>query len=113
MNRDNRDGNTISTSLPSLFRGLYSRVAEKLGIEPSYVSRVARGDRNSEEISEALEAERRRVASMASRGGPAGREGHARRAGPARQGAQRKKEKIATAGNSRPPRLDDVRTVHK
>ena len=44
-------------SLPSLCRGMYSRVAQKLGCDPSYVSRVARGERTSETISEALRAE--------------------------------------------------------
>jgi hypothetical protein len=43
--------------LPSLCRGLYIRVAQKLGCDPSYVSRVARGERTSESISEALRAE--------------------------------------------------------
>jgi hypothetical protein len=94
MNRDTRDGNTISTSLPSLFRGLYSRVAEKLGIDPSYVSRVARGERNSEEISHALEDEIRRVSIIASRDGHVIRNGHAGR------GAHAKK-KLVKAGKSR------------
>jgi len=94
MNRDNRDGNTIPISLPSLFRGLYSRVAEKLGIDPSYVSRVARGERNSEEISEALEVEIRRVSIIASRNGHGSRDGHAGR------GAYSKK-KLVKAGQSR------------
>ena len=44
-------------ALPSLCRGLYSRVAQKLGCDPSYVSRVARGERTSETISDALRAE--------------------------------------------------------
>jgi hypothetical protein len=43
--------------LPSLCRGLYNRVAQKLGCDPSYVSRVARGERTSKTISEALRAE--------------------------------------------------------
>lgn len=43
--------------LPSLCRGIYNRVAQKLGCDPSYVSRVARGERKSEAISEALRAE--------------------------------------------------------
>jgi hypothetical protein len=43
--------------LPSLCRGIYNRVAQKLGCDPSYVSRVARGQRKSEAISEALRAE--------------------------------------------------------
>jgi hypothetical protein len=43
--------------LPSLCRGLYNRVALQLGCDPSYVSRVARGERKSQAISEALRAE--------------------------------------------------------
>ncbi len=44
-------------SLPSLCRGIYNRVAQKLGCDPSYVSRVARGERRSEAVSDALRAE--------------------------------------------------------
>lgn len=43
--------------LPSLCRGLYHRVAQKVGCDPSYVSRVARGERTSRAVSEALRAE--------------------------------------------------------
>src|SRR5690348_17038319 len=43
--------------LPSMCRGLYHRVAEKVGCDPSYVSRVARGERTSPAVSEALRAE--------------------------------------------------------
>jgi hypothetical protein len=43
--------------LPSLCRGVYNRVAQKVGCDPSYVSRVARGERNSKVVSEALRAE--------------------------------------------------------
>jgi hypothetical protein len=43
--------------LPSLCRGIYNRVALKVGCDPSYVSRVARGERNSDAVSEALRAE--------------------------------------------------------
>lgn len=43
--------------LPSLCRGLYHRVAQKLGCDPSYVSRVARGERTSQAVSDALRAE--------------------------------------------------------
>jgi hypothetical protein len=43
--------------LPSLCRGIYNRVAQKVGCDPSYVSRVARGERNSDTVSEALRAE--------------------------------------------------------
>ena len=45
----------------ALFRGIYSRVARQLGVDRSYVSRVARGERRSQEIEEALRAELRRV----------------------------------------------------
>jgi hypothetical protein len=54
--------------LPSLCRGLYNRVAQKLGCDPSYVSRVARGERTSEAISEALRAEIQQTWAMASVG---------------------------------------------
>jgi transcriptional regulator with XRE-family HTH domain len=37
--------------------GLYSRVARKLGVDRSYVSRVAKGERKSEAIEQALTAE--------------------------------------------------------
>jgi len=74
----NGDGNATPYSLPSLFRGLYSRVARKLRIDPSYVSRVARGERESETIAKALEVEIRRVSMLASRNGHSGasRDGH-------------------------------------
>jgi hypothetical protein len=51
------NSNTNLPCLPSLCRGIYNRVARKLGCDPSYVSRVARGERNSEAVSEALRAE--------------------------------------------------------
>jgi hypothetical protein len=38
----------------ALYRGLYIRIARKLGVDPSYVSRVARGDRRSPQIENAL-----------------------------------------------------------
>lgn len=44
-----------------LYRGLYSRVARKLGVDRSYVSRVARGERRSSEIEAALKAELKRI----------------------------------------------------
>jgi transcriptional regulator with XRE-family HTH domain len=43
--------------LASRFRGLYHRVARRLGVDASYVSRVARGERRSEQISAALHHE--------------------------------------------------------
>lgn len=47
----------------ALFHGIYSRVARQLGVDRSYVSRVARGERRSEEIEKALRSELRRLES--------------------------------------------------
>jgi hypothetical protein len=38
-------------------RGLFARVGRKLGLDPSYISRIANGKRHSERISLAIEAE--------------------------------------------------------
>jgi len=45
----------------TLYRGIYSRVARKLGVDPSYVSRVARGDRSSQAVTDALAAEIQKI----------------------------------------------------
>jgi hypothetical protein len=47
----------IPRDLSSLVRGLYGRVARKLHVDPSYVSRVARGERQSGWIEGALRSE--------------------------------------------------------
>ena len=44
-----------------LHAGLYSRVAKKLGLHGSYISRVARGERTSKRILSAIVAELRRI----------------------------------------------------
>ncbi len=44
-----------------LFDGLFKRVAKKSGVDPSYVSRVARGDRRSDLIMIALRKEIHRL----------------------------------------------------
>jgi hypothetical protein len=41
----------------SFLAGLYTRVARQAGVHPSYVSRVARGERHSDRISRAIAAE--------------------------------------------------------
>jgi hypothetical protein len=46
-----------SPSSASLFTGLYARVAYNLGFDPSYISRVARGERRSKLIEDALRRE--------------------------------------------------------
>jgi transcriptional regulator with XRE-family HTH domain len=45
----------------SLYRGIYSRVARQLGIDPSYVSRVARGERRSAKVENALVKEMKKI----------------------------------------------------
>jgi len=49
-------GLIIDTNL-SYLSGLYTRVARQAGVHPSYVSRVARGERRSERISRAIASE--------------------------------------------------------
>lgn len=41
--------------------GIYARVARRLGVHRTYVSRVARGERESETIEKALAAEYERI----------------------------------------------------
>jgi hypothetical protein len=65
MSRDKIDVSTTPYNLASVVRGLYGRVARQLKLDPSYVSRVARGERQSEEIEQALEREMKRIFSHA------------------------------------------------
>jgi transcriptional regulator with XRE-family HTH domain len=57
MNRDNSDVSTNAFPVLAVFRGLYQRVAAKLGVDPSFVSRVARGERRSPAVLAALREE--------------------------------------------------------
>jgi hypothetical protein len=50
----------------SLFRGLYARVGHKLGVNVSYISRVARGERKSEIAEKAINREYRKVLALIS-----------------------------------------------
>ncbi len=52
------------TNLASLIRGLYGRVAKNLKVDPSYVSRVARGERRSDAIEASLERELKRIMTL-------------------------------------------------
>jgi hypothetical protein len=56
MHRDNSSTHVNSPiqAPQTLYRGLYVRIARELGVDPSYVSRVARGDRRSSQIESAL-----------------------------------------------------------
>ena len=67
----NTNGNTNLYSLPSLYRGIYNRVARRLGCDPSYVSRVARGERSSRAVAKALEIEIQHVMKLVARNGAA------------------------------------------
>ena len=58
--------NSPPSNLASVFRGIYARVARRLNVDPSYVSRVARGERQSEAIEAALDREMRQLMKMLS-----------------------------------------------
>ena len=51
--------------LASLTRGLYRRVADELDLDPSYVSRVARGERQSPAIQARLRREISKIVVLA------------------------------------------------
>lgn len=55
------DSITACSKAVFLFRGLYARVARKLGVDVSYVSRVARRERKSNAVEKALHPEFNRV----------------------------------------------------
>jgi hypothetical protein len=61
MDRDKLDGITHSIELLSVFRGIYKRVAVQLDVDPSYVSRVARGERRAPFVTDALRQEIQRA----------------------------------------------------
>ena len=48
-------------NLASLIRGLYRRVSQTLKVHPSYVSRVARGERRSEAVENEIRSELRKI----------------------------------------------------
>lgn len=64
MARANIVSRPTPTNLASLIRGLYGRVARQLKVDPSYVSRVARGERQSRTIEASLERELKRIMSL-------------------------------------------------
>jgi hypothetical protein len=66
-NGNGKNGHNMLYSLPTLYRGIYNRVAEKVGCDPSYVSRVARGERTSEAVARALENEIRHTITLSTR----------------------------------------------
>jgi|ERR1700682_4246216 len=64
MGNNKRNISTSPYSLASHVRGFYSRVARQLDVDPSYVSRVARGERQSEAIEAALDREMSQIMKM-------------------------------------------------
>jgi transcriptional regulator with XRE-family HTH domain len=56
-----------------LHLGLYARVAKRLHVNPSYVSRVARGKRQSDDVRNALLHELARISQMKPGQGSTGR----------------------------------------
>jgi hypothetical protein len=98
MSRDKRNISTVPYNLASLIRGLYGRVARQLKVDPSYVSRVARGERESREIEASLERELKRIMTlMRTSHDGAGRDGHKRAHGMNHDGAGRDGHKRPTA----------------
>lgn len=59
----NGDNSSMTSVLVrhTLYRGIYSRVARELGIDRSYVSRVANGQRRSAKVEKALLKEIKRI----------------------------------------------------
>lgn len=54
--------------------GLYTRVARQAGVHPSYVSRVARGERRSDRVSRAIAAELAQFTPAGRRAAPSGKQ---------------------------------------
>jgi hypothetical protein len=87
MYRDNSNTNLTSTlqSPQTLYRGLYMRIARKLNVDPSYVSRVARGDRRSSQIESALRQAQEEINQQLGRGSSAAENRLSRSAGGAKR----------------------------
>jgi hypothetical protein len=53
--RDGRlNGAHLVATLVSEYRGIYNRIAAQMGVDPSYVSRIARGERSNDLVKIAL-----------------------------------------------------------
>jgi len=55
----------VKLNFASMIRGLYGRVARNVNVDPSYVSRVARGERRSDRIQASLERELKKLMASA------------------------------------------------
>src|SRR5579862_4562684 len=65
------DSEPTMQSPQALYRGLYIRIAKKLSVDPSYVSRVARGERHSRSVEDALQQELQSINKRLGRGASA------------------------------------------
>jgi hypothetical protein len=61
MPREHFEGASGLVVAIAMFNGIYKRVAAKTGVHQTMVSRVARGERNSTEVSEAIREELRAI----------------------------------------------------
>jgi hypothetical protein len=86
MNSDNSRNGPLH--LVSLLRGLYTRVARQLGVDISYVSRVARGERQSDVVEAALATEMQKIFKQAANHD--GNHCHGRSQVPAKKGTAKK-----------------------
>jgi hypothetical protein len=67
MPRIQTNRSEIKLNFASMIRGLYGRVARNAHVDPSYVSRVARGVRRSDRITTSLERELKKLMASAKR----------------------------------------------
>lgn len=96
MGREKSNRSTPPANLASLIRGLYGRVARQMKVDPSYVSRVARGERQSDAIEASLERELKRIMSLVRRN----HDGTGKRAAKhSSTGAKKKKKTSARAAS--------------
>jgi len=65
MSRANRKSDERLLKIHQLHLGLYARISKQLGVTASYVSRVARGERQSERVTAALVRELRKLSQLA------------------------------------------------
>jgi hypothetical protein len=80
MARQKGSRKTTPINLASLIRGIYGRVARRLKVDPSYVSRVARRERQSMKIEASLIRELRRIIALVEANRAAARKREARAA---------------------------------
>ena len=65
MSRANRKSDERLLKIHQLHLGLYARISTQLGVTASYVSRVARGERQSERVTASLVRELRKLSQLA------------------------------------------------